>query len=154
MFRLLFLTFIILIASHAALPSNFDIRFQPSNAIYANYDPTPSTVCAAYDWSLTLAQTLSNAVSIALKSKVSLSAQQIAECITNLDDICKEIELEDILAGLDYISNKGITENDCYLNKLYELPGQFCKRYCEDGSTFVRTFKGIINKESDIESLL
>ena len=130
----------------AALPSNFDIRFQPNAAIYANFDPAPSTICSAYDWALTLAQTLSNAASIAMKNKIVLSAQHIAECITNLDDICKEVELEDIAAGLKLIAEKGVTELDCYPNKLFEMPAQFCKRTCFDGTPFVRTFRAIVNE--------
>ena len=146
MMRVQILSLMLVCSTIATLPSSFDIRFQPNAAIYANFDPVSSTICSAYDWALTLAQTLSNAASIAMKSKIVLSAQHIAECITNLDDICKEVELDDIAAGLKLIAEKGVTELDCYPNNLFEMPAQFCKRTCSDGTPFVRTFKAIVNE--------
>ena len=82
-FRKTLTAFLIIVVCLGSLPSTFDIRYQPNIANYANFDPAPSTTCSAYDWTLTLAQTLSNAASVALKTKYSLSAQQIAECITS-----------------------------------------------------------------------
>ena len=55
------------VACFASLPSTFDVRYQPNIATYSNFNPAPATTCSAYDWALTLAQTLANAASIALE---------------------------------------------------------------------------------------
>jgi hypothetical protein len=37
---------------------------------------------------------------------------------------------------MELISKKGITTNDCYLNRPYEYPSKICKRFCDNGDNF------------------
>jgi hypothetical protein len=42
---------------------------------------------------------------------------------------------------MDYISKKGLTTNNCYLNHPFEYPSTFCKRQCDNGDKFDFIFK-------------
>ena len=75
--------------SLSALPKTFDIRVQPTIASYSDFSVMYEPVCEGYSWAQQLAQIVSNIASIKLKNKIKLSGQQLLECISNSNDICK-----------------------------------------------------------------
>lgn len=64
-----------LLVGICSLPATFDIRYQPSVAIYANFESSSDLICESYSWAKQLAQVFSNKVSVELKQKIVLSAQ-------------------------------------------------------------------------------
>ena len=89
-------------------------------------------------------------MSVDMKSKIVLSAQHLAECIGSENDKCKEATLKNIMDAVKYLQTDGIVEEDCYRNKLFEMPSQFCARKCANGEPFVRKFKAIVTQETDV----
>ena len=123
---LLFLTF-------SMLPKTFDVRVQPSIASYADYSVMYEPVCEGYMWAQQLSQVFSNIASIQQGQKISLSGQQVIECISSSTDLCKETTLENILAGIKLLQTSGLTNSFCYKNNYLEEPSSVCKRKCSDG---------------------
>lgn len=72
-----------LLSLASCLPSNFDLRVQPSMIKYADYSLRPEGICVAYAWGQQLAQIVSNAFSLQTKNKVKLSARHLVECISS-----------------------------------------------------------------------
>ena len=59
------LTVLFLISSFVfSLPSNFDLRVQPSIIKYADYSLKPEGICVAHAWGCQLAQIVSNAFNL------------------------------------------------------------------------------------------
>lgn len=139
-----------IILSVGCLPSTFDIRYQPGVSTYANFEAAPDYICESYGWSKQLAQIFSNKVSVDMTSKIVLSAQHLAECISSENDKCKDATLNNINDAIKYLQTEGIVEEDCYKNKLFEVPSNFCGRKCWDGEPFVRKFKAVINQETNV----
>ena len=72
-----------LTALAVTLPSTFDIRYQPQVAKLSNFDSSPDTICESYGWGKQLAQIFSNQVSSAMREPISLSGQQLADCVSS-----------------------------------------------------------------------
>lgn len=83
----------LLIISISSLPTTFDLRVLPTIIKYADYSFKPQGTCVAHSWGLQLAQILSNAVSLQLKSKIRLSSQHLIECISSKNEICHDASL-------------------------------------------------------------
>ena len=77
-----FLPFLLFIAL-SVLPKTFDVRVQPSIASYADYSAMYEPVCEGYMWAQQLSQVFSNIASVQQEQKISLSGQQIIECISS-----------------------------------------------------------------------
>lgn len=101
-----------------------------------------------------LAQVLSNAASLTIKSKIRLSSQHLIECIESLNEICHDASLDNIHKALQYIQNEGITTSDCIRNKLFGSPREFCPRECDDGYPFEYLFKALITKHQSFNEVL
>ncbi len=74
---------VFLISLAHCLPTTFDFRVQPSMVKYADFSLKQEGTCVAHAWGLQLAQVLSNAASLTLKSKIRLSSQHLIECIND-----------------------------------------------------------------------
>lgn len=72
-----FVAFILIALSTNGLPTTFDFRVQPSMIKYADFSLQQEGTCIAHAWGLQLAQLLSNAVSLTIKSKIRLSSQHL-----------------------------------------------------------------------------
>jgi len=72
-----FVAFILIALSVNGLPTTFDFRVQPSMIKYADFSLQQEGTCIAHAWGLQLAQLLSNAVSLTIKSKIRLSSQHL-----------------------------------------------------------------------------
>lgn len=129
-----------------AVPTEFDMRVQASIVKYADYSIAPEGICAGYAWAKELAQIVSNAVSLEENERYTLSAQHLLECTETFDDKCYKSTKENILWGMEQIADKGLTTNDCYLNKPLEQPSPFCKHECADGFPFDFIFKANFKK--------
>jgi hypothetical protein len=79
-----------------SLPATFDIRYQPQVVNYANFEASSDPICEAYAWGKQLSQVVSNRVSIDMKQKITLSGQQIAECVDSEHEKCKIVTLKNI----------------------------------------------------------
>lgn len=51
------------------------------------------------------------------------------------------------------ISKAGLTTNDCYLNRPFEHPSNFCKKQCDDGDQFDFVFKANFKKYDSITDI-
>lgn len=80
-----------------------------------------------------------------MKQRIYLSAQHLAECVSAENDKCKDTTLQNINDAIKFIQKFGLTEEDCYRNRLFEIPSLYCSRKCSDGQEFVRVFKAIVN---------
>ncbi len=90
---------------------------------YADFSLKQEGTCVAHAWGLQLAQVVSNAASLTLKSKVRLSSQHLIECIKDdFNEICHDASLDNIHQAINYIQNSGITTEDCIKNKLFSNP--------------------------------
>lgn len=84
------ITFALLVCvALSALPKTFDIRVQPTIAAYYDFSVMYEPVCEGYVWAQQLAQIVSNIASIKLTTKKTLSGQQVLECISHSNDVCK-----------------------------------------------------------------
>lgn len=72
-----FLAFMLFSLFANALPTTFDFRVQPSMIKYADFSLQQEGTCIAHAWGLQLAQVLSNAASLTIKSKIRLSSQHL-----------------------------------------------------------------------------
>lgn len=102
--------FVSLIAAVSCLPATFDIRYQPHIALYGNFETSPDYICESYQWAKQLAQVLGNRVSVDLKQRIVLSAQQIAECIGSENDKCKEATVKNIEDAIKFMQDEGLAE--------------------------------------------
>lgn len=103
------LAFVLLICSVLGLPSSFDFRTQPSITKFADYSLKQEGTCVAHAWGQQLAQIVSNAISLTMKSKYRLSSQHLIECIEDINEICHDASLGNIHKAIAFIQSEGIT---------------------------------------------
>jgi hypothetical protein len=72
-----FILLFVLTTTIIALPTTFDLRVQPSLIRYADYSFKQEGTCIAHSWGQQLAQIVSNAASLQMKSKIRLSSQHL-----------------------------------------------------------------------------
>jgi hypothetical protein len=110
--RILLLSMLVVLS--LSVPTEFDLRVQPSILELADYELRVEGICAGYSWAKELAQVLSNGISLKKGVKVSLSAQYLLECTETSTDICHKATYQNIQDALKLISTVGITTDFCY----------------------------------------